>query len=102
MGLGSLDSDLRRGFLGAIQRQSPKERSQGTRSGYGVKTVWSGLGFLHRLCCSAFSVEGTTLSDQGPSSWLRGEVTGPCCCTVFKVGGLDQGTESGMEVCARS
>lgn len=102
MELGSLVSDPLRGFLVAIQRQSPKERGQGTRSGHAVRTVWSGLGFLHRLCCSASSVEGPTLSDQGPSSWLRGEVTGPCCSTVFKIGGLDQGTESGLEVCAWS
>lgn len=62
--------------------------------------MWPGLGFLHGSRCSASSVEGPTLKVQGPSSRLRVEVTGPCWSQVFKVGDLDQGTESGLEVCA--
>lgn len=37
MELGSLASDPLGGFLVAIQRQSPKERGQGVRSGHGVR-----------------------------------------------------------------
>lgn len=46
-----------------------------------------------QVTCSASSVEGPAFRVQGPRSWLRVEITGPCWSLLFKAGGLDQDTE---------